>query len=249
MTMRSLAMLLAGSAAVFTGISSVHAQVAGRVGGVDVYANGAPFGAAPYTAGRKTTHVQKLADGTTITQVTLGKEARDSAGRTYSESHLEATANGDESPVITNGRISDPVARIHIEWNSSSRIATVFHTPDAIRPAPAPTSQIRPTVSNHPRQEVENLGTKTINGLLVEGIRTTRVIPAGQQGNDQPITVTHEAWRSTELNLTVLSIQDDPRRGVTTMELTDIVPGEPDPWLFQVPEGYTVREHVPDQPN
>jgi hypothetical protein len=61
--------------------------------------------------------------------------------------------------------------------------------------------------------------------------------------------VTHETWVSEELMLAVMQIDDDPRTGVRTMELTDIERGEPDPALFQVPEGYTVKDQYPNQQN
>jgi hypothetical protein len=88
-----------------------------------------------------------------------------------------------------------------------------------------------------------------MNGVEAKGTRTTRVIPAGREGNDQPITVVHENWISPELRITVMSINDDPRTGTSTMELTDIERGEPDAGLFQVPEGYTVKDRTPEQPN
>ena len=99
-----------------------------------------------------------------------------------------------------------------------------------------------------PKPEVEDLGMKTINGVEAKGTRTTRVISAGREGNDQPLTVIHETWFSTALGIPVMSINDDPRVGTSTMELTDIERGEPDPALFQVPEGYTVKERTPGQP-
>jgi hypothetical protein len=36
--------------------------------------------------------------------------------------------------------------------------------------------------------------------------------------------------------------RSDPRTGDTTYRLTNIVRAEPDPALFQVPPGFTVRE-------
>jgi hypothetical protein len=254
--MRRFVLLLAGSALALAAPYTIQAQVAitsGRV--VDVYANGSHAPAAPYTANQKTTQVQKLADGTTITHVTIGKVARDSAGRTYREGRNETPADGDESRSITNGYIFDPVARTNTTWNSNSKEATVSHMPDAVRPAPArpllpaPTSQARPTLSNQPRPEIEKLGTKTISGVQAEGTRITQFIPAGREGNDQPLTVITERWYSQELKLTLLQTGDDPRTGMFTMELTDIEPGEPDPSLFQIPEGYTVRDQTPRQPN
>lgn len=82
---------------------------------------------------------------------------------------------------------------------------------------------------------------KTIEGVAVEGRKTTTVIPAGQVGNEQPITVVSEEWRSPELNLLVLTRHSDPRTGESSYRLQNIIRAEPDRSLFMVPPDYTVR--------
>ena len=208
----------------------------------------------PYTATRKTTHEQTLANGTRINRESITKEARDSAGRTYRENRPELPegADGGDFAMVN---IFDPVNRVSISWNTRSQQATINHFPDPEQIHPTPVapkaeaaSQPPARIDPLPTPQIERLGTQTINGVNAEGVRVTRVIPAGREGNDQPITITNETWRSKELRIVVRSIQDDPRNGVTTNELTDIQQGEPDPALFQVPEGYTVKEHFPQQP-
>jgi hypothetical protein len=212
---------------------------------------------APYTAIRKTTRVQRLANGTTITHVNTVKEARDSSGRTYRETRPEiAQGSEGEAGNFVFVNVHDPVNRINITWNSNSKEATVIHMPEPglvkrveTRPAAenlAPMPMVR---SDQIKPQIDELGTKTINGVEAKGTRTTRVIPAGREGNDQPLTVTHESWVSPELNLVVMGINDDPRTGTSTVELTDIERAEPDPALFQVPEGYAVKERTPDLRN
>jgi hypothetical protein len=83
---------------------------------------------------------------------------------------------------------------------------------------------------------------KTIEGVAVEGRKTTTVIPAGQIGNEQPITITSEEWRSPELNLLVLTKHADPRSGESSYRLINIIRSEPDVSLFMVPADYTVRD-------
>jgi hypothetical protein len=83
---------------------------------------------------------------------------------------------------------------------------------------------------------------KTIEGVAVEGRKTITVIPAGQVGNEQPITITSEEWRSPELNLLVLTKHSDPRTGESSYRLQNIIRAEPDRSLFMVPPDYTVRE-------
>ena len=54
------------------------------------------------------------------------------------------------------------------------------------------------------------------------GTRTTRTIPAGQIGNDAPISIVTEVWTSPELKTVVYSKRTDPRMGEQTFQLTNI---------------------------
>jgi hypothetical protein len=82
----------------------------------------------------------------------------------------------------------------------------------------------------------------TIDGLAVEGRKTSETIPAGKIGNDQPITITSEEWRSPDLKVLVLTKHNDPRTGESIYRLGNVVRAEPDPSLFMVPPDYTVKD-------
>lgn len=88
----------------------------------------------------------------------------------------------------------------------------------------------------------ENLGTQTMQGVAVTGVRTTRTIPAGQIGNDAPINIVTEVWTSPDLKTVVYSKRDDPRMGEQTFQLTNIVRSEPDASLFTVPSDFTITD-------
>ena len=77
---------------------------------------------------------------------------------------------------------------------------------------------------------------------MAEGTRTTRTISAGAIGNELPILVVTEYWRSPDLKILVLTRSADPRMGETTHRLVGIARGEPDASWFIVPADYTVRE-------
>jgi hypothetical protein len=83
---------------------------------------------------------------------------------------------------------------------------------------------------------------KTIDGVAVEGRTTRTVIPAGQVGNEQPITILNEQWRSPDLNVLVMTRHADPRTGESSYRLVNIIRAEPDPSLFMVPPDYTVKD-------
>src|SRR5439155_25268202 len=91
----------------------------------------------------------------------------------------------------------------------------------------------------------EELGTQTIAGVSAQGTRITHTIPAGQIGNERPITMVSEHWYSNDLQVMVMSKRSDPRFGDSTYTLTSIQRSEPSASLFQVPSDYTVTQRGP----
>ena len=149
-------------------------------------------------------------------------------------------------------RVFDPANREAISWSASSKQATIVHLPEpgqfasvrgagtyAAAPDAAGVGRFR---SNNQGATTESLGSKTINGLVAEGTRTTRVIPAGAHGNSEALTITHDSWVSGDLKLEVERVDTDPRFGTTTVEVTNISREEPNAALFQAPAGFQVRE-------
>ncbi len=95
-------------------------------------------------------------------------------------------------------------------------------------------------VEDHAQVTTEDLGSQTMEGVLVNGVRTTRTIAAGQIGNDRPISIVTEVWTSPELKTVIYSKRSDPRIGEQTFELKNITRGEPDPSLFTVPADFRI---------
>ena len=91
------------------------------------------------------------------------------------------------------------------------------------------------------RVTTESLGTKSIEGVMAEGTRTTSTIPAGAIGNLMPIEVVSERWYSKELQMPVLISRRDPRTGDSVHRLRNIVEAEPPQDLFSVPPDYQIR--------
>jgi len=124
--------------------------------------------------------------------------------------------------------------------------------PSAYRIQAVPNVDVRQQAQAiHPRRQVsrEDLGIRTIAGIEAHGARTTSTMPTGEVGNDRPFSITSEKWMSTQYHIPLLNIIDDPRMGKRTDEVTEFQPGEPDPRLFKIPEGYIVREHTNGQPD
>jgi hypothetical protein len=88
----------------------------------------------------------------------------------------------------------------------------------------------------------EKLGTQIIEGVAAEGTRTTMTIPAGEIGNERPLSIVSERWYSPELKTVVMTRHSDPRMGESVFRLTNISREEPQKGLFEVPSDYTVKE-------
>lgn len=89
---------------------------------------------------------------------------------------------------------------------------------------------------------VQDLGSRTIEGVRAQGTRTTTTIAAGTIGNVRPIEIVSERWFSSELQMPVLVTRRDPRNGETIYRLTNILRGEVQDGLFTVPPGYEVKD-------
>jgi hypothetical protein len=215
------------------------------VGSFSYSYSGVPRPNLPYSATFESKTVQTLGDGTNITTTLKTKEARDSQGRTVHQ----VTRTLPDGSQFTQTFASDPINHTTTNWSSASTDATVEHLPDPSERreranSSAAKQSSRPQPAARPSVQRETLGTKTILGVVAEGTRSTRVIPVGTEGNDRPMTVVTEEWRSPDLGIMLSLSRDDPRNGHTTQEVTELDRGEPDPALFQPPANYTVKDRT-----
>ncbi len=88
---------------------------------------------------------------------------------------------------------------------------------------------------------------REIEGLRAEGERSRWTIEAGQLGNEKPIVITREVWRSPELLLTLQTTDFDPRSGEHIYRLLSLKRGEPDAALMKVPADHE-RRGAPARP-
>lgn len=230
---------------------------------------GAPVQGAPYSATITNESVQTLADGNRIVQSSTGATARDSQGRTRQDAALPPIGNlsAANSPHIVF--VMDPVAQVSYTLNLTDKTAQKMSLPPAGPgttvstagprqlfvtqfgsasgadvPPPPPTVAMTKSLGAEEHAEVatEDLGTQTMEGLLVTGTRTTRTIPAGEIGNEKPINIVTEVWTSPDLKTIVYSKRTDPRMGEQTFRLTNVVRGEPDASLFTVPADFKLTD-------
>jgi hypothetical protein len=96
------------------------------------------------------------------------------------------------------------------------------------------------SISDAGQANTEELGTETMEGMLVTGVRTTRTIPAGEIGNERAMTIVTEVWTSPDLKTVIYSKRTDPRMGEQTFRLTNVVRAEPGASLFIVPADFKI---------
>ncbi len=107
---------------------------------------------------------------------------------------------------------------------------------------PVTISRVMPGQAPGGTMIAEELGESTIQGVSVEGTRYTTTHPANAFGNEQPIVVVKEAWYSTEHQMIIRSEHRDPRMGTVIYAVELLGMDEPDPFLFKVPDDYTMAD-------
>jgi hypothetical protein len=210
-----------------------------------------PQSKVPLTATVKETFDQKLADGNAIHGIVHYRIARDASGKTMTEMPSGCFTGGDghrhQTYQIT---VFDHATSTNESWQvtggNQSKIANIVHFPPPQIPSPAELAAMRANAQNRPstvpQMQREKLGIREFQGSAATGTRITQTIPAGEEGNALPLILINESWVSRDLNLTMMSIHDDPRRGRTTAEIEELNRGDPDPALFSPPEGYIIKE-------
>jgi len=217
---------------------------------------------APYSATGTTETVQTLADGNHIVHTNASHYYRDSSGRTRTELSLSAVGPFTLEESSTVVMITDPVAKQRFVLHTEQKRADVLplgplalvaspggakHATAAGVASTSTPARCLPGTGSVPAKTV-SLGQKTLAGLPATGSKTEYTIPAGQIGNEQPITVTSEKWVSEELGVTVSSTLHDPMIGDTQFDLSQIERTEPDPSLFVVPAEYALNDVTVGKP-
>jgi hypothetical protein len=210
----------------------------------------------PFTADVVTRFERTLDNGQSVIRETHSRVMRDSQGRVRIETTLP---NSDKVERIT---IQDPAQNQVITLDARTSTATVLHLADGTS-AQTPGSSAStnsvilaqngtggssaiPMGGRHVSSPVvsgdtigsNRLGTKTMDGVQVVGIRTIRT-PARRNGIELSQSIS-DSWYSTELKLTLASESHDPS-GRSSMRVTNLVRSEPAPQLFQIPADYTIK--------
>ena len=209
---------------------------------------------APFSADIVTESTQTLPDGNHIRQTSTVKVYRDSEGRTRREQAPNLAGLSGSSAMPSLVFIHDPVAGVSLALNANDKTGT-RSTFTAGRGGPmgmgrgqaGPRSdqaaaRPRRSPANNPNIKTESLGTRSFDGVMAEGHRTTMTIPAGQMGNDLPIQIVTETWYSSDLQAVLYQKRTDPRNGETVTQYSNISRAEPSRTLFDAPSDFKVTE-------
>jgi hypothetical protein len=204
-------------------IGSLLAQTDGRVVGK------------PYSATQVTHSQQTLANGSHIDRTIANLVWQDDQGRFRTEIK-------DNHRVVIQDNVAMVAYALDMEQKTvrKTEMRPVGPAARKIAGDVSPVEEARAMARRSPNHVVEDLGSQFINGVSALGVRITTTIPVGAIGNDQELKSVTERWYSNDIHALVKTVTTDPRTGVNTNELTNIVRAAPDPALFQVPAGFIV---------
>ncbi|MDR3726281.1 MAG: hypothetical protein P4K86_04475 [Terracidiphilus sp.] len=208
----------------------------------------------PYMAEYKIVRVQVRAGVTSLPHESRIVTARDAQGRQMAAT-TEIPAWAEAKPV-THFHVFDPMAHLTFTWSFPGKKATVTAIPfygeiqmscgDAVVRIASMDCEMKPT-----KVTLEELGTKTIEGIEARGRRTTWTTPSEYVGKDKkhkppvcPAEVsTTELWKAMTPGLTGLvarQVSEDAQTGKYSKELVKFSQREPDAAVFRPPAGYEI---------
>jgi hypothetical protein len=226
---------------------------------------------APYTAHLTITKNRKLPDGSSLDTISTKVLARDRQGRTSERTlhespngdqraewfsffvqdpaKLQTLTWDSRSPLLVVGRWPYWSGRKGCWADEHGEHQSSFPSDEERYEAPAlPSDGKLETIASIPegdkliktRVVSENLGQKEIRGLTAFGMRWT-MTPLENIGPSDIQEHTTELWKSSEFDLKLLQVTSGPKYGLERVELSDLQRGEPDPALFDPPQGYRVE--------
>ena len=197
-----------------------------------------PLQNAPFTATVSTSWVRSLDDGATVTIQNHRTIARDNAGRIYQERRNLYPQGDPRESDIRQIELSDPATQMIYYCRPDQRTCEIRAYYG--RTSPASIVPAGPVDGGRGFLVREPLGRDSVSGVEVTGTRETTTLSAGTIGNDQPISIVKEFWYSPQLGINMIEKRKDPRVGVQSFTVSDIVLSEPDARLFDVPAGFRI---------
>jgi hypothetical protein len=231
--MRSQAALAGIFCSVLVISAAVPSGLAQNITGIFI----TPVPDAPFTGVIKVDRTIVQPDGKVESLKTIRDTARDSRGRIYNVFRALVPPDFAGTPPTIRVHFYDPQTRNYTYLYPDQHIyvtGTVNHPP-AAAPADLIASPAGNSTPLNQFTKEQDLGTQSIEGITAHGVRQTQTIPSS---TGSEVVLTDEYWYSDDLHMNVMVKHSDPRKGSVTMTLTQAVRTDPDPSLFQIPEGY-----------
>lgn len=202
-----------------------------------------PVQNAPFTAIVHTQWIRPLVDGGTYTVVNQRQVARDRAGRIYEERWWLVPKGGSRESQMNLIQIANPATQTiyncYLLETPHRCVLEPFHGSSKANYQP-PVGQSGALANGFGFQTHEDLGVQTIEGIDTHGTRDTTTYNQGVIGNDRPINRVREYWFASSLEINLRSELSDPSFGKQIFTLTNVSTSDPDPKLFELPDGFAV---------
>jgi TonB family protein len=167
--------------------------------------------------------------------------ARDSKGRTRNESRNWIDSAKGVDPLPTLIEIYDPTSKVRTDIYPEKKLAVGWVAGDKA-PSKSPKSK-----DAQPKISAEDLGTDTLQGLPVHGVRIHKVLPADLKFPHLTPEVI-EYWYSDDLKINLLTKFSSSQFGVRTIRVTDLQRQEPDASLMAAPKDYKLQTEMASDP-
>ena len=202
-----------------------------------------PLVGAPFSAIVHTEWARPIPGGGSYTAVNQRRVARDGRGRIYEERWLLVPKDSGVQSRMNVIQIADPNNHTLYNCFVFERRCTLLKFAE-----PAITSYKPPVIPSGPLENGKgftthlDIGVRTIAGIDTTGTRETTTLNPGAIGNDRAFVTVREFWQAPQIGVNVLSTVDGPQTGQQTFTLSDLSLTEPEPQLFELPDGYEVLD-------
>jgi len=218
----------------FAAVPAISQEVA--AGSVRTHIEGIeipPIADAPFTAKVVVTWNKPLMGGGVVSRKYYTLVARDSQGRVHRETREFLPADSAAEPPLRGFTILDPVSGTRTTCTKASMTCATS----------AFDANLALTENSADRGNGggESLGQQTIEGLPTTGTRQTMSNVSGPRGNSRLAVSRTDAWYSPDLHIDLSVTRTDPQLGLVTLQVTDLVQGEPSSRWFAIPSEYTVK--------
>jgi hypothetical protein len=209
-----------------------------RVHGIDVL----PATGRPFSARDCVKRTRNREDGSPYTTYLFATVARDSQGRIYREQRSLVSTNTYREAKLIGIVILDPVAHTRTTCSVKKRHCLIsdYHASASFQPPPVGSTDTGYLIR-------ESLGADVIDGVKVVGTRETTSVDPAVNGGSRSVVSTREFWYSPDLQINLSVTRRDPKAGTQAIYVEDLSRSEPDPAMFQIPEGFAFSKRNPPE--